>query len=50
MVSQRIPDSVFQKDYIRDLEEYKVHLESYLEEVKENSVKPVEAPTKTSMG
>jgi predicted nucleotide-binding protein len=45
-ISQGTPDSVFQKDYIKDLEEYKVHLESYLEEVRENSVKQVEAPTR----
>jgi predicted nucleotide-binding protein len=46
VISQGTPDIVFQKDYFKDLEEYKVHLESFLEEVKENSVKRVEAPTR----
>jgi predicted nucleotide-binding protein len=35
IISAGTPDSVFQKDYINDLKEYKVHLESYLAEIKE---------------
>jgi hypothetical protein len=46
VISQGTPDIIFQKDYIKDLEEYKVHLESFLEKVRENSVKQVEAPTR----
>lgn len=34
-VTQGTPESVFQNDYIRDLEEYKIHLDSYLEEIRE---------------
>jgi predicted nucleotide-binding protein len=41
LISQGTPESVFQKDYINDLEGYRVHLVSILEEVKENSKKKV---------
>ena len=45
VISQGTPDSEFQKDHIKDLEKYKVHLESFVEEVQENSVKRVETRT-----
>jgi predicted nucleotide-binding protein len=47
-IVQGTPDSVFQTDYIKDLEKYKVHLESFLEDIKENSIKQVEALTRNS--